>query len=223
MLALALPFCFVPGANFGPTVLAQSDPATLSSDPSTSADDALATALGTPALAGHLLVSPAVADQLASKPAPAAKVVKPKVNASKAPVTRTKVAKAAPRAWVQPVPTTPLRRYATYTLMATAYNSLPSQTDGDPFITATGAHTRFGIVALSRDMLRRIPYGSSLRLEDVGGRYSGAFAGTTFIVEDTMNVSKYQQIDVWFPAYSQAVQFGVRTLRITVLRPGRAL
>ncbi|HEX2862935.1 MAG TPA: hypothetical protein VHN99_00075, partial [Deinococcales bacterium] len=194
LLALALPFCFVPGATLGPTVQAQTETAAPSAVNATSPDAALKAALGTPALAGHVInapgpvpTKPAGTTKVAAKPAPA----KPKAVA----------AKPAPKKWVQPAPV-PMHRYPTYTLMATAYNSLPNQTDGNPFITATGARTRFGIVALSRDMLRRIPYGSLLRLDDLSGRYSGTFANMTFVVEDTMHPSKYQQIDVWFPAYS---------------------
>jgi len=116
------------------------------------------------------------------------------------------------------------------TLRATAYNSLTSQTDSTPFITATGAKTRFGIVAVSRDMLvDSLPYGSLVRLKDLGhyktgrtaGKYNDLLAEETFIVEDTMHARKRQQMDVWFPTYSQAKTWGVRQLEIEVVRYGR--
>lgn len=121
------------------------------------------------------------------------------------------------------------RTLASFTLRATAYNSLRGQTDSTPFFTSTGARTRFGIVALSRDMLRRIPYGSRVRLEDLGsyssgrgrGLYSRMLAQTVFVVEDTMHPRKVGQVDVWFPARSQAVRWGVRRVRLTVLQLGR--
>jgi 3D (Asp-Asp-Asp) domain-containing protein len=114
---------------------------------------------------------------------------------------------------------------------ATAYNSLESQTNAQPFITATGERTRWGIVAVSRDLLREeLPYGSLVRLTDHGnfhtGRGAGAFQtlldGTgTFIVEDTMHPRKANQIDVWFQDYASAVNWGVRRLEVEVVRLGR--
>jgi 3D (Asp-Asp-Asp) domain-containing protein len=124
-------------------------------------------------------------------------------------------------------PTTSL----TFTLRATAYNSLPGQTWGDPNITATGTRTAFGIIAASRDLLGdSLPYGSLVRLHDLGGFHDGRGAGTfqevldtqqLFIVEDTMHARKTQQIDVWFPELSTALSWGVRQVRIEVVRFGR--
>ncbi len=117
------------------------------------------------------------------------------------------------------------------TLRATAYNSLPSQTDSDPHITATGATTRFGIVAVSRDLLGdALPYGSLVRIRDLGsfgsGRGVGAFqelldGHDLFIVEDTMHIRKTQQLDVWFPELSTALSWGVRQVEVEVIRHGR--
>ena len=65
-----------------------------------------------------------------------------------------------------------------FTLKATAYNSHESQTDATPNITATGAETHFGIIAVSRDLLEAdIPYGSLVRIKDLGGYYNGRGAG----------------------------------------------
>jgi len=118
-----------------------------------------------------------------------------------------------------------------FVLRATGYNSLVSQTDSTPFITATGARTRFGVVAVSRDLLGgSIPYGSLVRLKDLGSYYTGRGAGafqhlldsqSLFIVEDTMHARKSQQIDVWFPEYSTAINWGVRKVEVEVVRYGR--
>ena len=117
-----------------------------------------------------------------------------------------------------------------FTLRATAYNSLVEQTNDQPFITATGARTRWGIIAVSRDMLGvDLPYGSLVRLTDLGTYAQGRGAGTyqalldnhVFIVEDTMHPRKTRQVDVWFEEYSQAVAWGVRRLRVDVVRYGR--
>jgi 3D (Asp-Asp-Asp) domain-containing protein len=112
---------------------------------------------------------------------------------------------------------------------STAYNSMPGQTDASPFKTATGARTRFGIVALSRDLLRSIPYGSKVVLEDMGswsngsgrGKYNVMLSKMIFVVEDTMHPRKRSTVDVWFPARRQAIQWGARRLRIRVVQLGR--
>jgi 3D (Asp-Asp-Asp) domain-containing protein len=121
-------------------------------------------------------------------------------------------------------------RGPTLTLRATAYNSLESQTDDTPFITATGARTRWGIVAVSRDLLGgTLPYGSLIRLRDLGTFYGGRGAGTydrlladtVFIVEDTMHQRKTQQLDVWFAEYRDAIHWGVRRIEVDLVRWGR--
>lgn len=119
----------------------------------------------------------------------------------------------------------------TATLRATGYNSHANQTDSTPFITATGARTRFGIVAVSRDLLGTdLPYGSLVRLRDLGSYYTGRGAGAfqslldqqgLFIVEDTMHARKSQQLDVWFPEYSTAIDWGVRRIEVELVRYGR--
>lgn len=114
---------------------------------------------------------------------------------------------------------------------ATAYNSLEAQTNAQPFVTATGARTRWGIVAVSRDLLHTtLPYGSLVRLVDLGSYHTGRGAGMyqtlldgtdTFIVEDTMHPRKSNQIDVWFQDYQSAVNWGVRKMRVELVRYGR--
>lgn len=118
-----------------------------------------------------------------------------------------------------------------FVLRATGYNSLESQTDSTPHITATGARTRFGIIAVSRDMLGEdIPYGSLVRIRDLGSYYSGRGAGRfqelldgqdLFIVEDTMHQRKRRQVDVWFGEHAHAVDWGVRRVEVEVVRYGR--
>lgn len=114
---------------------------------------------------------------------------------------------------------------------ATAYNSLESQTNAQPFITATGTQTRWGIIAVSRDLLDfDLPYGSLVRLRDLGNYHSGRGHGAyqtlldgagLFVVEDTMHMRKANQIDVWFADYASAVNWGVRRIELDVVRYGR--
>ncbi|WP_412029530.1 3D domain-containing protein [Deinococcus yunweiensis] len=101
---------------------------------------------------------------------------------------------------------------------ATAYNSIPNQTDSTPFITATGTRTRPGVVALSRDLLRQFPYGSKIMIEDLSGRYSAQLKGRVFIVEDTMAARKTNSLDIWMTTRSEAMRFGARQVRITAVR-----
>lgn len=118
-----------------------------------------------------------------------------------------------------------------YTLRATAYNSLPGQTQGNPHVTATGARTQLGVIAVSRDLLGwHIPYGSLVRIRDLGNYHSGKGYGAfqhvlneqaLFIVEDTMHARKRQQVDIWFPTFAEARQWGVRQVEIEVVRYGR--
>lgn len=114
-------------------------------------------------------------------------------------------------------------------LRATGYNSYVSQTDASPDITATGTRTRFGVIAVSRDLLgAQLPYGSLVRLRDLGnyrngrgaGRFQSVLDGQLFIVEDTMNARKRQQIDVWFPDMANALSWGVRAVEVELVRYG---
>lgn len=118
----------------------------------------------------------------------------------------------------------------TFTVRATGYNSMAAQTDASPHVTATGTRTRFGVLAVSRDLLGDdLPYGSLVRLRDLGSYYDGRGAGRyqslldghgLFVVEDTMHARKRQQVDVWFGDYASAVNWGVRQLEVEVVRYG---
>jgi 3D (Asp-Asp-Asp) domain-containing protein len=117
-----------------------------------------------------------------------------------------------------------------YSVRGTAYNSMVSQTNAQPFITATGARTGWGIVAVSRDLLGGdLPYGTLVRLRDLGNYHNGRGAGayqplldeTVFVVEDTMHPRKRNQIDLWFADYAAALAWGVRQVEVEVVRYGR--
>ena len=115
------------------------------------------------------------------------------------------------------------------TVRSTAYNSISNQTDSSPWTTSTGVRTRYGIVALSRDLLKRIPYGSRVRLQDNGswangrgrGKYNAMLKDTVFVVEDTMHPRKSSTVDVWLPARDRAMQWGVRSLNMEIVQMGR--
>jgi 3D (Asp-Asp-Asp) domain-containing protein len=121
------------------------------------------------------------------------------------------------------------KSFLSLTVRSTAYNSIPNQTDSSPFQTSTGVRTRYGIIALSRDLLKRIPYGSRVRLQDNGtwksgrgyGKYNAMLKDTVFVVEDTMHPRKSGTVDLWLPARDRAMQWGVRRLNMQIVQVGR--
>ena len=78
----------------------------------------------------------------------------------------------------------------------TAYSSTPSQTDSDPFITASGDWVEDGVVAANF-----LPFGTKIRIPELYGN-------KVFVVKDRMNPRKKHQIDIWFPSRKEAIQFG---------------
>lgn len=91
-------------------------------------------------------------------------------------------------------------------VLATAYSSSPAQTDDEPFITAAGTFVRDGIVANNY-----LPMGTKIRIPQL-------FGEKIFVIEDRMHWRKgNDHIDIWFPEYSQAKDFGVKKTYIEVL------
>jgi 3D (Asp-Asp-Asp) domain-containing protein len=152
------------------------------------------------------------------KPAPKLPVSKPKPKTVAAKPSSSTVIQASTR-----------RSGRSFFLKSTGYNSSVSQTDSTPRVTATGARTRFGVIALSRDMLGSIPYGSQVTIEDMGvlgsgagrGRFNGMLRGVVFIVEDTMNPRISRTVDIWFHSRRTALSWGKRQVKLTILRSGR--
>ncbi|ACO45745.1 3D domain-containing protein [Deinococcus deserti] len=174
-------------------------------------------AAATPALPNTSLATNAVRDALsAAAPAP----VVSQQAASNAAQKRAEAVAQATRSTSAAVTETPIAAARstgrTAIVRATAYNSLPNQTDSTPFITATGTRVRPGVVALSRDLLRQFPYGSRITIEDLSGRYN--FKGRVFVVEDTMAARKRNSLDIWMGTRTEAINFGARQLRITAVR-----
>lgn len=176
----------------------------------------------------HIAISSLIALNLmaftAEKPAPPEVVVALEV----APVARL-LAEPVALEYRAPIAQGPVAN-PRFELRTTAYNSMVSQTNAQPFITATGARTDWGIVAVSRDLLGSdLPYGSLLRLRDLGayanganpGQYQALLDAHLFVVEDTMNIRKRQQLDIWFDDYASALAWGVRRVEVEVLRYGR--
>ena len=98
-----------------------------------------------------------------------------------------------------------------YRVDVTGYSSSRDQCDADPFITASNTQVRDGIVALSRDLLRRynpdapFTWGDRVHIEGVG----------EFVVEDSMNARYRHRVDIWFPDRSSAATWGIQRLTLS--------
>ncbi len=95
-------------------------------------------------------------------------------------------------------------------MQASAYNSLPEQTDGSPYKTAIGSMTRFGVVASNY-----FPIGTRFRIPDY-------FGDQEFRVEDRMN-TRYNGVklfDIWMEEKADAKQFGRRVVKVEVTKWG---
>jgi 3D (Asp-Asp-Asp) domain-containing protein len=91
-------------------------------------------------------------------------------------------------------------------VVVTAYSSTPWQTDDTPEITASGKRVKDGIVA--NNML---PFGTKIRMPELYGNQ-------VFTVEDRMNqVKGNYHVDIWFPSYSEAKNFGAKMTYIEIL------
>ena len=88
----------------------------------------------------------------------------------------------------------------------TAYSSTSWETDDNPFITAAGTWVRDGIVANNY-----LSMGTKIRIPQI-------FGDKIFVVEDRMHWTKSNyHIDIWFPDYWEAKNFGVKITYIEVL------
>jgi len=91
-------------------------------------------------------------------------------------------------------------------VVITAYSSTIDQTDLDPFVTAAGTWVKEGIIANNL-----LPFGTEIRIPEIYGE-------KVFVVEDRMHWRKgYYHIDIWFPSYWQALNFGTKRTYIEIL------
>jgi len=77
--------------------------------------------------------------------------------------------------------------------------------------TASGRMVAKGLIAADP---RHLPLGSRVRLE--AGSYSGEY-----LVADTGSMVRGKRIDIWTPTSREAMRFGRRTVKLTVLSLGR--
>jgi 3D (Asp-Asp-Asp) domain-containing protein len=92
---------------------------------------------------------------------------------------------------------------------ATAYNSVPSQTSGDPNVGAWGHPIRPGmkVIAVSRDLIDLgLTPGTTVRIQNMPGKY---------IVRDKMHPRWKRKIDIYMGRdIEAALEFGTRKLEI---------
>lgn len=95
------------------------------------------------------------------------------------------------------------------TVQASAYNSLPEQTNAQPSIAAWGDRLQPGmkVIAVSRDLLRAgLGYGVEVRIEGLKGRYR---------VLDKMHPRWERKIDIYMGEdLDAALEWGLREVRI---------
>ena len=83
-----------------------------------------------------------------------------------------------------------------------AYNSEESQTDSDPFITASGVMTKDGIIANNC-----LDFGTKVKIN-----------GKEYEVQDRMNsVYGCEVFDIWFEEVGEAIKFGRNNLEVEIL------
>jgi 3D (Asp-Asp-Asp) domain-containing protein len=94
-----------------------------------------------------------------------------------------------------------------FKVIVTAYSSSIWETQGDPFITASGERVRDGIVANNL-----LSFGTKIRLPDI-------FGDKIFEVTDRMNSRKSSyHVDIWFPSRESALEFGAKLTEMEILK-----
>ena len=90
-------------------------------------------------------------------------------------------------------------------ITVTAYSSTPDQTQGDPFITASGARVRDGIIAANF-----LPIGTKVRFPE-------KFGNKIFVVEDRMHQRYWNHADIWMSTRDAAKEWGAQYTKIEIL------
>src|SRR3989344_8915889 len=93
-----------------------------------------------------------------------------------------------------------------YICEVTAYTSREEETDDTPHLAASGNIVYWGMVASNA-----YPFGTQLRFPDLYG-------DKVFVVKDRMHSRFENRMDIWFPEYDRAVQFGLKKIRVEVIR-----
>lgn len=119
--------------------------------------------------------------------------------------TRNEVIKAAVK---QKIPVKKYGKNVAYTKIVTltAYSSTVDQCDSTPFITASGTRVHNGTIAANF-----LKFGTKVRIPEY-------FGNKVFTVEDRTHPRYGNRIDIWMKTRSDALNFGIRNLKIEVLK-----
>jgi len=113
----------------------------------------------------------------------------------KMPVTET---------YVEGTATPPKNYIKSFEVIATAYSPTYAETDSNPWMTASGLRSGFGVIAVDPSV---IPMGTLLYVEGYGYAVAG----------DTGGAIKGNKIDVFFYYPYEANHWGVRRVRVYIL------
>jgi 3D (Asp-Asp-Asp) domain-containing protein len=98
----------------------------------------------------------------------------------------------------------------------TGYSSDVYQTDATPTRTSIGARTTWGVVAASRDLIKRYGYHATVRFSHISCKKYSYLRDMVFVVKDTMHPRMYNTIDIWFPSRRQALNFGKCSAQVEI-------
>lgn len=113
------------------------------------------------------------------------------------------------RAPTTPVGAETVQPEPAFTVEMTAYTSEAAQTDATPALTASGTQAGPGTAAASRDLLERLPYGSSVQVVTVTGEGCGGWVPDTPLrVVDTMSARIRNHLDIWVESTERALAWG---------------
>ncbi len=108
-------------------------------------------------------------------------------------------------------PTAP--KEPTYSVAMTGYNAVSAQTDGDPFITASGSFSNPEVVAArSQDLAKELPFGTIIKISGpVSLQKNCGFTVVSNsigyrVIADTMNKKFTDRVDVLFPMTATRLQ-----------------
>ena len=105
----------------------------------------------------------------------------------------------------EPIPEEAAPKNNVLLAQVTAYSSSLDETEGDPFITASGKRVRDGVIACSREY----PFGTRFLIE-----------GKLYVCLDRLARKYDHRIDIWKPNKAEALQFGRRELPVEVFLDG---
>lgn len=89
-------------------------------------------------------------------------------------------------------------------VVVTGYTSRVSETDNDPFVTASGHLVEDGVIAANF-----LPFGTKVRIPEL-------FGDKVFVARDRMAPKYNNRVDIWFNDTKEAFELGVQNTTIEV-------